>query len=71
MENSIEKRFLHAYVANTMEMFNIIKDSIFQTEGKKLSNAEKLKLFSIFIRILQVIAPKTAYAYKKLLNTKF
>jgi len=42
MENSIEKRFLHTYVANTMEMFNLIKENILKTEEDQKDDPNKL-----------------------------
>ena len=56
MEISIEKRMMHTYVANVMEMFNFIKEKI-ECQKNKLDNTQKLKLFGVFVRVLQIIAP--------------
>jgi hypothetical protein len=47
---------MHTYVANVMEMFNLIKEFV-EFEGKKIENVNKVKLYGVFIRVLQIIAP--------------
>lgn len=47
---------MHTYVANIMEMFNLIKEFV-ELEGKKIEDSNKVKLLAVFVRVLKIVAP--------------
>ena len=66
MEMSIEKRSMHVYIGNVMELFNEIKKQSEQLEEK----LEKDKAISVIIKeilipSLSVVAPETVSKISK------
>ena len=57
MEISIEKRLMHTYVAQVMEMFNLIKDFV-DLESNKIEKVSKVRLFTVFVRVFRIVAPE-------------
>ncbi len=61
---------MHTYVANVMEMFNLIKQLV-ELQLTKINNQNKVKLFAIFVRVLKIIAPELSNTLKQNLLKKF
>lgn len=47
---------MHTYVANVMEMFNLIKDFV-ELHNSSIQNEKKVKLYAVFVRVLSIVAP--------------
>ena len=61
---------MHTYVANTMEMFNLIKQFV-EINNSSISNEKKVKLYAVFVRVLSIIAPQLSKNLQSNLLTKF
>lgn len=61
---------MHTYVANVMEMFNLIKEFV-ELEDKRIENANKVKLFAVFVRVLRIVAPELAAELRGKMLKKF
>lgn len=48
---------MHTYVANVMEMFNLIKEFV-EISNNKIDNCNKVRLFAVFVRVLGIVAPQ-------------
>jgi leucyl-tRNA synthetase len=70
MEMSIEKRLMHTYVANVMEMFNLVKEFV-ELGSKIIEKANKVKLFAVFVRVLRIVAPELTAELRGKLVKKF
>ena len=61
---------MHTYVANTMEMFNLIKQFV-EINNSSISNEKKVKIYAVFVRVLSIIAPQLSKNLQSNLLTKF
>ncbi len=61
---------MHTYVAHVMEMFNLIKDFA-DLESNKIESVSKVRLFTVFVRVLRIVAPELSSELQMKLMAKF
>jgi leucyl-tRNA synthetase len=53
-----------------MEMFNLIKDFL-DLESKRIESVNKVRLFSVFVRVLKIVAPELSSELQMKLMAKY